>query len=657
MKKPPTASRLPAVAPDIEIAFTWTPMQRRLIEGALILMAIIAGLLYVLPMESSAGLTGFPMDDSWLHVSIARNLREFGSWSLFRDEMITAGSTSPLLVLAIALPALVVGHEVLVSMGIGILAFAFTLPLVFRVGCIVFRREQWLALAAAITTLLVPKLQSAAVSGMGTTLFMMLAVLAMLLYMQGRRFWFLLVAALSVWARPDGLVLLAAGAITWLVDARIARPTAPPGHPAVGGVARHLPWIAALVLLAGYAAFNLGLGGGILPNAVAAKHAYYAKLQLPGFPGQVFVFLAGPVLAVLLVFGLVQLLRIIIDLVRRRGTSLLLPALFFLGLAAAYWIVLPFLLDGGRHLQPALPGLILVSLAGVRSVFRALVHAIPVTGMRAFGNVATAAVLAGVLISGVARWDAMRIEHDNGVRYLRDRSIAAAGWVATNTPADAVIATHLPGVFSWFGDRRFLDFSGIASPEVIPSIGDLSALGSLLSMSRASYIATLRERFEVVNVNPVFMSDQNIPEVMEVSPITGKAVHIMPQEASGLNYQASLWLQQRKPDQAMQYLSRSYRLDPVSSRTLTLTGLAVLLQKDTAQALQLFDEAMRIQPDYAPAMVPIADIFIEKGNLQGAIEMLNNAIRINPRSQTARASLKRAQSMLSHASRPPVSAR
>ena len=74
------------------------PAPRREFAVAALILAIgVARVCLVLwsSLKSNAG-PGFPLDDPWIHLQFARNLREFGAFSYFRNEMVTAGSTSPL---------------------------------------------------------------------------------------------------------------------------------------------------------------------------------------------------------------------------------------------------------------------------------------------------------------------------------------------------------------------------------------------------------------------------------------------------------------------------------------------------------------------------------------------------------------------------------
>ncbi len=45
----------------------------------------------------------FPLDDPWIHLQFARNIVEYFSFSYYKNEMTTAGSTSPLYVFSSSL--------------------------------------------------------------------------------------------------------------------------------------------------------------------------------------------------------------------------------------------------------------------------------------------------------------------------------------------------------------------------------------------------------------------------------------------------------------------------------------------------------------------------------------------------------------------------
>jgi predicted membrane-bound mannosyltransferase len=61
-----------------------------IIAGAVILITAI----YLLTSQFTYGI-GFPLDDSWIHQTYARNLALRGEWA-FRPGIPSAGSTSPL---------------------------------------------------------------------------------------------------------------------------------------------------------------------------------------------------------------------------------------------------------------------------------------------------------------------------------------------------------------------------------------------------------------------------------------------------------------------------------------------------------------------------------------------------------------------------------
>ncbi|HEX6034204.1 MAG TPA: hypothetical protein VFY83_07195, partial [Anaerolineales bacterium] len=58
-------------------------------------VAALVAVFFYLAVSILAFGVGFPLDDSWIHLTYARNLAEHGEWS-FRLGQHSAGSTAPL---------------------------------------------------------------------------------------------------------------------------------------------------------------------------------------------------------------------------------------------------------------------------------------------------------------------------------------------------------------------------------------------------------------------------------------------------------------------------------------------------------------------------------------------------------------------------------
>src|SRR5439155_9138386 len=67
------------------------------------------------------GFAGFPLDDPWIHLTYARNLHDHLSFSYFPGEQPTAGSTSPLYALLLAMGFVFTRDEKALSYALGLL--------------------------------------------------------------------------------------------------------------------------------------------------------------------------------------------------------------------------------------------------------------------------------------------------------------------------------------------------------------------------------------------------------------------------------------------------------------------------------------------------------------------------------------------------------
>jgi hypothetical protein len=201
-------------------------------RALIVFLALLAAGLYV-GLSSAGGQAGFPLDDSWIHQTYARNLAETGRWEYVPGQ-VSAGSTAPLWTLLLAvgyflrLPyllwAYLMGGLCLAWVGLAGMALWQTLwPQ--------HRKYGWLAGVVLVFTW---PLVWAAASGMETVLFAALALQILVLYswlaagspanrsISNNRLTAVLgfLCGLLILVRPDGLgLLLLILAGLWLVTA------------------------------------------------------------------------------------------------------------------------------------------------------------------------------------------------------------------------------------------------------------------------------------------------------------------------------------------------------------------------------------------------------------------------------------------------------
>jgi hypothetical protein len=642
MKKHKSKSRVTETPEHLPVKRHVLPPGLVKVFGAAIpLLALISGSLYWYLMRDTLGETGLPFDESWIPLAFAKNLLAHGSYAYHSVGMVTSGATAPLQVLLLALLGIPFGVGVAATFVLGILSFALAGYVLFRLALLLFDEDQRYAPAVGLLFVLSPLSVSAALSGLPSLLFTALILLSALFYMKRKPMWFFVFAAVSVWVRPEGLIFIIAALLHLVYNHAIAKTPQRADNASAPASRRETAMgaIIAVVLIAGYAVFNLTVGEGFFPNSVAAKLKYYSAAS-SDFWGDVFRFYSSSAHIALIAFAGLGVLTLLWNVLRRRQQALFMSAAFIAGSILAGWLIFPFVLSM-HTLIATMPFFLLLSVWGMRApwaggsaIVRVSSSAVPII----IGSIAVA--VAGIL--SVSDWEDMRQVHVRMVREQLARPVAAANWIAHNTTAEDAIATHFPGVMGFYTECRIVDMTGVVFPEVIPAIGNLPVLKQILERERVELIAAQRDHFEVVNVTPFWTSNRNAPPVMEIHPYIVGTTRIMSQRASSRNAQAAALMQDGRHEEARDLLKKSYDEDPHSARTNTLLGLVLLELKDTVKAEQYLREAVRLDPEYAPAMVPLGDILVARKDYWTGIPILEEAHRLNPSSVRARASWRNA---------------
>ncbi|HCB01977.1 MAG TPA: hypothetical protein DEP19_06305 [Anaerolineae bacterium] len=414
---------------------------------------------------------GFPLDDSWIHQTYARNLAQHGEWS-FRVGIPSAGSTAPLWSALLSIGFLLNLAPYIWSYFLGIvILFSLAVLCEWAVRKLVNSynpKFPWVGIFIALEW----HLAWAAMSGMETLLhgFIVTTVLILLMTNSRRYLTLGLLAGLSVWIRPDGLTLLAPIAFTIFFTEQDMHSRLRAFFPVLIG-------FGSIFLF--YLLFNLAIGGTPMPNTFYAKQAEYASWQaLPIFErlGQMLLqLLVGP--SLVLVPGVIAW---VIKSVREKNWGNIAAILWCFGYLYLYTSRLP-VYQHGRYLMPAMPIFFLFGLLAFAEFDKSkLFNRYHWVGQAIWRGSVVMFVVAFIFLG------ARSYAQDVGV--IESEMVVTAKWVAENVPAGRTIAAHDIGALGYFDEHPLIDLAGLISPEVIPFIRDEEQLAEFLNENAADYL-------------------------------------------------------------------------------------------------------------------------------------------------------------------------
>ena len=407
----------------------------------------LAVALFLVAEHRIAGAPGLPLDDSWIHLTLARNLATGGGFAINRGEPVAA-STAPLWsvtlagLLALGVPGLAAAKV------LGLACWAAT-GLVTRRLASTLGLPPGLAWGAGLSVVGLSPLVWGALSGMEVPLAALCVGAAAWAIARDRPALGAAGLGLATLARPEAALLVglhALGAGQW--------------REAIRRVA-----LAALVI-APAVAFNLAAGGRLVPLTAAAKVEGGLLGRAEGLAGAWTV--AGRQVTAFLVEWGGALLQ----------DHVALPALVAVGLVAGgasrlRWVAAALILhpvamavvapyrgpsfQTGRYSSHLLPLAVAMAFVGLRRVLDWL----SIRWLRV-------AVCALLLLGLVWRLPSGAQAYAWGVQNINAMQVRLGHWVAAETPPDALIALNDLGALSYFGERRVIDLVGLATPEILP---------------------------------------------------------------------------------------------------------------------------------------------------------------------------------------------
>jgi hypothetical protein len=466
------------------------PYLAALVACGLLVMAVFLSQEWLL----TGRLDGVPLDDSWIHYRFAENLRNGVGFS-FNPGIPTPGSTAPLWVILLSI--LGVGF-LMPSKVAGIIAYLASGILVYLLS----RRitgSRAIAFFIGLSTAFAGRMAWSAPSGMETTAFTALSLLALICWDRRQPGkispWTSLTFGLASLMRPEGYLLLALSGIDTLAGLR--RATQKSFFADIKPFLGHL-LISGLVILP-YLGFTLMTTGRIFPNTFYAKSAIWgcqSGLRYFLWIGSVFL-LDNPLMAVLAVPGVAAA---IFSKRWRLQPAVRLCATWLVTLPFFYGVLAPCVSGYyTRYTTPLVPVMMLFAGLGGLEVEKRVQTWLTAVDRPRWQPGATLRLVRLIMIEGVLLgllpslifWAPY---YGHGVADIAKMHLQTGRWLAENSLPGEVLALNDIGAIGSLADREVIDLMGLANPDVLGIIAGKgpgewdSALARYLSIRRPEFL-------------------------------------------------------------------------------------------------------------------------------------------------------------------------
>jgi len=601
--------------------------------AVLIILPVFLTYLYLRFAFKQNQVFSFPLDDPWIHLTFAKNLFQYFSFSYFKDEMVTAGSTSPLYTILISLGFLITNNEMALSYIVGILFFVLSSLAFYKLSSFEFHKENIFAMLCTGIFIIDKWINFIAVSGMETTMFIFILILCAYFYRKRKAVPFAIMLGLIMWTRPDGVAFIGAIIIDYAL-VRIYFQNQLNLKLFSEGDLKKIG-IIFLGIIGLYFAMNLALSGSILPNTYSAKLTYYSpefRNRFDFIETEVWEYFKAGAYYVLMIGFVFSFLKLLFDLYKKNYNQNTLYIAFILLLVIIYFIKLPYAHRFGRYMMPIIPFFILVGTIG----FRDLARLINKYTDNALFSKSVFYILIGITyFIGIKNYDENREGYAEQCKYIYDRQVKAAMWIRDNTNENDVIATHDVGAIGYYGNRKIVDVAGLITPELIKKINDrdyVKYMADYMKDKGVTYLAFLREWFRVSNQNALFTTAGLLPpEVMEVYKFEPNKTKIISREANGLLMNAQMLLGQKAGQQIRHVINRMLVLEPNCAYPYFYLAYGYYLQNDFVNYEKNMLKALELFPDYKEVRYYLGEYYKTNGRFEEAKVQLTKSLELDPK--------------------------
>lgn len=583
-------------------------------------------------LNQNAGF-GFPLDDPWIHLTFAKNLVDYHSFSYFKNEMATAGSTSPIYTLLLAVGFYLTNNEFVLSYILGIAFLILSGMAFYKLSSLEFEKENYYALIFTGIFVADKWLNFISLSGMETTMFIFILIGTVYFYKKRKVIPFAIFLGLIMWGRPDGLIFICAIVLDYLVAKHFSKSDKNIILFNKNELIKIGIISGAIVIL--YLIMNLTLSGSILPNTYTAKITYYvSKLEARGnfLKFEVWQYFTAGGYGIIMVGFIFSTLKMLYDLFKKKYNPNIIYIAFSLALVFVYWLKMPYAHRFGRYMMPIIPFFILVSGIGFRDLFKLFGSYFKnrnfAVGIYLFVSVV-------ILMYSVKDYLENKEQYATECKYINDRQVAAALWIKNNTNENEIVATHDVGAIGFYCGRKIVDVAGLVTPELITKINDDNYnefLTDYLKKANVSYLIFLNEWNRVVNQNPLFTTLNRLPpEVMEIYKFIPDKTRILNKRInSGFNTINYNLLPVRKYNEAISILNQCVPMNPQCSLTYFMLAQMYGVFKDWNNFEKNIKKALEVFPEYKDALFQYGNYCKSVNRIDEAKNYFDRYLKVAP---------------------------
>jgi tetratricopeptide (TPR) repeat protein len=300
--------------------------------------------------------------------------------------------------------------------------------------------------------------------------------------------------------------------------------------------------------------------------------------------------------------------------------------------------------------MPVIPFMIIVSSFGFKDFFKMLGGFLNNKTVAIYGTIL---ILSVVTIFSFNNYLGNKSNYITECKYINDRQVEAAKWIASNTNENDIIATHDVGAIGFYSKRKIVDVAGLVTPELIMKISDVNYVDEMkqyLNKNGVTYLAFLREWYRVVNQNPLFTTQEISPmEIMEVFKYEANKTSILSKMSNSIIMEVQNRLGSKNPQQIQstgQILNRSLQSDPNSSLTYFYLGIGSLMSNDMKNGETFLLKAVEIFPDFKDANIQLGIMYKRSNRYEEAKKYLEKYLSLNPNDQKIKEELKQVDELM-----------